>query len=396
MLCYRQRRLLGVVAGLGCELSAKAVTLFHGCVFTPAVFALNSYDRTNEKNKKKKNTNINKKTREVAKKKHTCRTVHSLCMTQNEAESPKKKKKHKKRESWLANSCWLCWLVWLLHLMPCADAAASAQVPVFVPSSLVVFSSSGPGDLNGYNALNVRLDNHSSPLRAPLSPAAGTDAMVAAGSWGNNSFGALSNVAYAAAAVGRRAADSTEHLDGALACDSCEVLITQWLFLGALASCGCIVQMLSSRASAAAPQNACQLVVAFLGLSCVARGVSRSQCLVSPAWWFLLPGLPSLGCGWAGRSRSCGGSSVCCLLVVLRARGSLVCFCSAGGGALSLISGRGIVLTLCWVWLGPCGLLEALVCVTRLLCSCWGLGTVFLGTCLGRSTILCCACCGFC
>ena len=185
--------------------------------------------------------------------------------------------------------------------MPCADAAASAQVPVFVPSSLVVFSSSGPGDLNGYNALNVRLDNHSSPLRAPLSPAAGTDAMVAAGSWGNNSFGALSNVAYAAAAVGRRAADSTEHLDGALACDSCEVLITQWLFLGALASCGCIVQMLSSRASAAAPQNACQLVVAFLGLSCVARGVSRSQCLVSPAWWFLLPGLPVawLWVGWA-------------------------------------------------------------------------------------------------
>lgn len=275
-----------------------------------------------------------------------------------------------------------------MHLMPCADAAASAPVPVFVPSSLVVFSSSRPGDVHGYNALNVRLDNHSSPLRAPLSPAAGADAMVAAGSWGNNSFGALSNVAYTAAAVGRRAADSTEHLDGALAFDSCEVLITQWLFLGALASCGCIVQMLSSRASAAAPQNASQLVTA-------------GCCSVLSAW-FLLPGgfscrvSPSLGCGWAGRSRSCGGSSVCCLLVVLRARGSLVCFCSAGGGALSLISGRGIVLTLCWVWLGPCGILEALVCVTRLLCSCWGLGTVFLGTCLGRSTILCCACCGFC
>ena len=49
-----------------------------------------------KKTKKKKNTNINKKTREVAKKKHTCRTVHSLCMTQNEAESPKKRKNTKK------------------------------------------------------------------------------------------------------------------------------------------------------------------------------------------------------------------------------------------------------------------------------------------------------------
>ena len=32
----------------------------------------------------------------------TCRTVHSLCMTQNEAESPKKKEKNTKKERELA------------------------------------------------------------------------------------------------------------------------------------------------------------------------------------------------------------------------------------------------------------------------------------------------------
>ena len=98
--------------------------------------------------------------------------------------------------------------------MPCADAVALAPVPDFVPSSLVAFSSSRLEDFTGHNALNVRLVNHFSPLRAPLASGAWGDAMDAAGNWSYNGFAVPLHAADAAADAGGCTADCTEQFDG--------------------------------------------------------------------------------------------------------------------------------------------------------------------------------------
>ena len=396
---YRQRRLPGVVAGLGCELSAKAVTLFHGCVFTPVVLALNSYDRTNEKKTKKKEKNKKKKKHvKWLKKKYLQNSAQFVHDSERGWEPPpKKKKKNKKRKrvglptrAGCAGWCGRCfWCrVPMQLLLPQSPFLSRLVSSFYRPVDL----ETSTGTMHWMCAWTTTLARLGLPFLRPRGPmpwlllaAGATIALMRC-----RMYHLLLLRRADAWLIAQSILKGPWHVIALRYSSLNGFSWVHWLAVAALFKC-------------------CPTVLVLLLLKPRPSWLLLSWgwvvfCGVCPAVsaWFLLPGgfscrvSPSPGCGWAGRSRSCGGSSVCCLLVALRARGSLVCFCSAGGGALSLISGRGIVLILCWVWLGPCGLLEALVYVTGLLCSCWGLGTVFLGTCLGRFTILCCACCGFC